>query len=150
MKKIYRTYTSKKTGETKVYEYRADRYGSSRRSKSPLLVGKNGKIYNDRVKDLLDSTKDLGFRAQVEDIIEQKAKKGQRITLSSVIASAQKSEIATMIMNTGYTVEEAAEELGVSEKELLDPNNWSGKNFKTASMKDAKEFIFQYKGAIFK
>ena len=149
MKKVYRTYTSKKTGETKVYEYRADRYSSKRRTRSPLLVGKNGKIYDDRVKDLLDSTKDLGFRAQLEDIIEQKAKKKQKITLSSAIAAAQKSEIATMIMYTGYTVEEAAEELGVSEAELLDKNNWTGKSFKTASMTSAKDFVFTYQGAIF-
>ena len=147
---IYKYYTSKKTGEITEYKYRADRYGSKRRSRSPYLVGKKGNIYDDRVKDLLDSTKDLGFRAQLEDVIDDAAKKKKVLTLKSAIAQAQKSEIATRIMQTGYTVEEAAEELGVSEAELLDTANWTGKMFKTSSMTDAKEFIFQYKGAIFK
>lgn len=147
---IYKYYTSKKTGEITEYKYRADRYGSKRRSRSPYLVGKKGNIYDDRVKDLLKSTTDIGFRAQLEDIVADAAKKRKVLTLSSAIAQAQKGEIATMIMQTGYTVEEAAEELGVSEAELLDSANWTGKMFKTSSMTDAKEFIFTYKGAIFK
>lgn len=147
---VYKYYTSKKTGEITEYKYRADRYGSKRRSRSPYLVGKKGNIYDDRVKDLLDSTKDLGFRAQLEDIVENAAKKKKVLTLASAIAQAQKEEIAKMIMYTGYTVEEAAEELGVSESELLDKNNWTGKMFKTSSMTDAREFVHTYKGAIFK
>lgn len=154
-KKVYRKYFSKKLNKWVQYEYYADKYTSSRKKRSPVLVSKSGKIYTERVKDLLDNTTDPGFRANIEDAIKQRSKdnkstsrtKDQKraLTIDGVIAAAQKSNIATMIMNTGYSVEEAAEELGVSESELLDESNWAGNTFKPAS----KAFIFTYTGAIF-
>ena len=141
---VVRKYFSKRRNEwvTKTYEYNA-----KKAKRSDLIVGKSGKVYKDRLKKLRDSLSDPNDQYELDLIIEnQLYKKDPRIserTLRSMIAD---SKIEKAIINTGYTPDELATEMGIDVADLLDEANWSGSEFTFGGK--TWNFEFRYDGSV--
>ena len=141
---VVRKYFSKRKNEwvTKTYEYNA-----KKAKRSDLIVGKSGKVYKDRLKKLRDSLSDPNDQYELDLLIEnQLYKKDPRIserTLRSMIAN---SKIEKAIINTGYTPEELAAEMGIDVMDLLDEDNWDGSTFSFGG--DSWDFEFRYDGSV--
>ena len=56
------------------------------------------------------------------------------------------SKIEKVIINTGYTPEELAAEMGINADDLLDEDNWDGDIFKLGDR--TWNFEFRYDGSI--
>ena len=139
---VVRKYFSKRKNEwvTKTYEY-------DTRAHSPLIISKKGKVYEDKLKRLRNSLSDPNDQAELDLLIEnQLYKKNPRIsekTLRSMIAD---SKIEKAIINTGYTADELASELGIDVTDLLDENNWDGSEFTFGGK--TWDFEFRYDGSV--
>ena len=68
------------------------------------------------------------------------------ISVETVIASYMKDSLLKMLANTGYSVEQLANKLGVSVAELLDKDNWTSVNGQQYFKKPGgDEYRFEYK-----
>ena len=116
---VVRKYFSKRRNEwvTKTYEYNAKKV-----KRSDLIVGKSGKVYKDRLNKLRDSLDDPNDKYELDLIIEK------------------------AIINTGYTPEELAAEMGIDVMDLLDEDNWDGSTFSFGG--DSWDFEFRYDGSV--
>ena len=140
---VVRKYFSKRKNEwvTKTYHYKRNKA-----KRSDLIVGKSGKIYEDRLKKLRDSL-DVDDQYELDLIImHQKAKKDARISERTLRSMLSDSKIEKAIINTGYSIDELADELGIDVADLLDENNWNGSTFSFGG--DSWDFEFRYEGDI--
>ena len=141
-KTVVRKYFSKRKNEwvTKIYEY-------DTRAKSPLIINKKGKVYEDKLKRLRDSLTDPNEQDELDLIIEnQLYKKNPRISEKTLRSMLAGSKIEKAIINTGYTPEELAAEMGIDVMDLLDEDNWDGDIFKLGDR--TWNFEFKYDGSV--
>ena len=141
-KTVVRKYFSKRKNEwvTKIYEY-------DTRAHSPLIINKKGKVYEDKLKRLRDSLSDPNDQAELDLLIEnQLYKKNPRISEKTLRSMISDSKIEKAIINTGYTAEELASELGIDVADLLDESNWSGSEFTFGGK--TWDFEFKYDGSV--
>lgn len=140
-KTVVRKYFSKRKNEwvTKTYEY-------DKRATSPLIINKQGKVYIDRLKRLRDSLSDMD-QYELDLIIEnQLYKKNPRTSEKTLRSMLSNSKIEKAIINTGYTTEELAAEMGIDVMDLLDEANWDGSTFSFGG--DSWDFEFRYDGSV--
>ena len=140
---VVRKYFSKRKNEwvTKTYQYNV-----KKAKRSDLIVGKSGKIYEDRLKKLRESL-DADDQYELDLIImHQKSKKDARISERTLRSMLSDSKIEKAIINTGYSIDELADELGIDVADLLDENNWNGSTFSFGG--DSWDFEFRYEGDI--
>lgn len=145
---VVRKYFSKRKNEwvTKTYEYNV-----KKAKRSDLIIGRTGKIYEDRLNKLRDSLSqddqhELDRRIAHQLAMAQNYGENPRIserTLRSMIAD---SKIEKAIINTGYTSDELASELGIDVADLLDEANWKDSVFTFGSK--TWNFEFRYDGSI--
>lgn len=145
---VVRKYFSKRKNEwvTKTYEYNV-----KKAKRSDLIIGRTGKVYEDRLKKLrdslsLDDQHELDRRIAHQLAMAQNYGENPRIserTLRSMIADSQ---IEKAIINTGYTPEELANELGIDVDDLLDEANWKDSIFTFGGK--TWNFEFRYDGSI--
>ena len=141
---VVRKYFSKRKNEwvTKTYEYNA-----KKAKRSDLIVGKSGKVYKDRLKKLRDSLSDPNDQYELDLIIEnQLYKKDPRISERTLRSMLANSKIEKAIINTGYTPDELAAEMGIDVMDLLDEDNWDGDIFKLGDR--TWNFEFKYDGSV--
>lgn len=141
-KTVVRKYFSKRKNEwvTKIYEY-------DTRAKSPLIINKKGKVYEDKLKRLRNSLSNPYDQYELDLIIEnQLYKKNPRISEKTLRSMLSGSKIEKAIINTGYTAEELAAEMGITADDLLDENNWDGDIFKLGNR--TWTFEFKYDGSV--
>ena len=141
-KTVVRKYFSKRKNEwvTKIYEY-------DKRAKSPLIINKKGKVYEDKLKRLRNSLTDPNEQDELDLIIEnQLYKKNPRISEKTLRSMLADSKIQKAIINTGYTPEELAAEMGINADDLLDEDNWDGDIFKLGDR--TWNFEFKYDGSV--
>lgn len=130
------------TKATKVYTYNDYKPNKSRRSKT--LVYKNGKVnktvYNDFADSISNSNISQASKLRLLLELEQEVKsahdnkrkltisgfKGKREYTSGSRVDKGDAKRRMFFINAGYSIEEAADELGVDETVLLDPDNWDG------------------------
>ena len=140
---VVRKYFSKRKNEwvTKTYHY-----NRKKAKRSDLIVGKSGKVYKDRLKKLRDSL-DANDQFELDLIImHQQAKKDARISERTLRSMLADSKIEKAIINTGYTPEELAAEMGIDVMDLLDEDNWDGDIFKLGDR--TWNFEFKYDGSV--
>ena len=140
---VVRKYFSKRKNEwvNKTYQYNV-----KKAKRSDLIVGKSGKIYEDRLKKLRDSL-DTDDQYELDLIImHQKSKKDARISERTLRSMLSDSKIEKAIINTGYSIDELANELGIDVADLLDESNWNGSTFSFGG--DSWDFEFRYEGDI--
>lgn len=152
-KKIKRTWwnNSKQEFVTREYEYNVTKKGKktttsvirSRRSK--LIVGKNG-VYEDRLKELLNVTLDVSLRAEIKAKVKEAVRKGEKLSIKSLLSKVAESKIEKMFINAGYTEAEILEEFGISRDELFNEENWEGSAFKYKGA--TYDFVFSYTGNV--
>ena len=140
---VVRKYFSKRKNAwvTKTYEYRVKN----------LIIGRHGEIYEDRLRRLRkslssDDQYELDRRITHQLAMYNNYGVNPRIyegTLRSMIAD---SKIEKAIINTGYTADELASELGIDVADLLDENNWDGSTFTFGGK--TWDFEFRYDGSI--
>ena len=142
---VVRKYFSKRKNEwvTKTYKYNAP---------SPLIINKKGKVYEDKLKRLRDSLSDPNDQYELDRRIAHQLAMAQNYgenprisekTLRSMIAD---SKIEKAIINTGYTTDELASELGIDVADLLDESNWDGSTFTFGGK--TWDFEFRYDGSV--
>ena len=78
--------------------------------------------------------------------MHQKSKKDARISERTLRSMLSDSKIEKAIINTGYSIDELADELGIDVADLLDENNWNGSTFSFGG--DSWDFEFRYEGDI--
>ena len=141
-KTVVRKYFSKRKNEwvTKTYEY-------DTRAHSPLIISKKGKVYEDKLKRLRDSLTDPNEQDELDLIIEnQLYKKNPRISEKTLRSMISNSKIEKAIINTGYTSDELAAEMGINVSDLLEESNWDGDTFKLDDR--TWNFEFRYDGSV--
>ena len=141
---VVRKYFSKRRNEwvTKTYEYNAKKV-----KRSDLIVGKSGKVYKDRLNKLRDSLSDPNDKYELDLIIEnQLYKKDPRISERTLRSMLADNKIQKAIINTGYTPDELAAEMGIDVMDLLDEDNWDGSTFSFGG--DTWDFEFRYDGSV--
>lgn len=152
MKTIIRKYWSKKKGDwvTKIYTYE----GKSRRGK--VLVSKSGQVNKKNVEEYKQQIENSNvyteaekrmLKADLNNLIRQRSKNKQKMTTTGFEGYEAETKIERFFVNAGYSVEEAAEILGVSEEEIYDKRNWQG-NVLTVSGQ-SYEIKFNYTGSLF-
>lgn len=141
---VVRKYFSKRKNEwvTKTYEYNV-----KKAKRSDLIVGKSGKIYKDRLKKLRDSLEDPNDQYELDLIIEnQLYKEDARISERTLRSMLADSKIEKAIINTGYTPDELAAEMGIDVIDLLDEDNWKDSTFTYGGK--TWNFEFRYDGSV--
>ena len=140
---VVRKYFSKRKNEwvTKTYHY-----NRKKAKRSDLIVGKSGKVYKDRLKKLKDSLDEYDQFELDLIIMHQQAKKDARISERTLRSMLADSKIQKAIINTGYTPEELAAEMGINVDDLLDEDNWDGDIFKLGDR--TWNFEFKYDGSV--
>lgn len=142
---------------TKTYSYGQ---GKSRRGKT--LITKSGKLNKKNINaykaeiDANTKLNPLEKRTLKNDLdvylkqrlIESKNKANRRLTTTGFEGWLGQTKIETMLANAGYSTEDAAAELGISEADILDESRWSNDEFTSASGAKYK-FKFQYTGSAF-
>ena len=140
---VVRKYFSKRKNEwvTKTYHY-----NRKKAKRSDLIVGKSGKVSKDRLKKLRDSL-DADDQFELDlIIIHQQAKKDARISERTLRSMLADSKIQKAIINTGYTPDELAAEMGIDVADLLDEDNWDGDIFQLGDR--TWNFEFKYDGSV--
>jgi hypothetical protein len=130
-------------------------YRKSKRSRT--LVGKGGRItYNsknnvEKLIDEINARQDLTRAEKITLINDLKAyvdayhKSKKKLTVNGFFAHYEDDKINRLLTNAGYTAAELADEVGVTEDEVLDLNNWSGGIFM-----GMWELDFNYTGSLLK
>ena len=147
-----------KSKSGKVYTYDASRYKYKHKSTKGLtLVGKGGRVDKKNIqkfKDVIDANATYSdsekryLKADLDAMVNQRSKSGQKMTTSGFMAHLEKSKISKMFTNAGYSTAEVASQYGISEAELLDTTRWNDDKF-TSSSGVVYTFTFTYQGDIF-
>lgn len=153
-----------KSGETRTKTYTYDYTGRSRKGKT--LVSASGALNYTNIKEFKQqilSNKDYREdqkRSLINDLetkIKEKKRHKSKLTTTGFLgykvgrAEGEDADVASikrLLTNAGYSVEEAAEELGVTEEDILNTNNWKGDKFSHGSK--TWQFTFTYTGSMFK
>ena len=142
----------------KTYQYESSIYKKqSDRKSSNLVYTKSGKLKKTKVMEIYNTllekgrvTKFTGIADITRKIENMKATSKSKvlgnISAETVIASYMQDSLLRMLANTGYSVEQLANKLGVSVAELLDRDNWTSVNGQQYFKKpDGDEYRFEYK-----
>ena len=152
-RKITRTWITK-SGITKTKTYIYTGRGKSRRGLT--LVGKNGKINKKNVEKFKDEIRNdnslttaekQGFIADLNIMTKQRMAEGRKLTTTGFYGELSSSKINRLLANAGYSVEEAAMELGLNEGDILNAGNWSGDVFTFGGVSYLVKFT--YTGSLF-
>ena len=135
--------------------YKTKNYRPSKRGLT--LVGKNGRITTNSKKnvekykkyinertDLSDSDK-MSLIADVDAYVQSAHLHKKKLTTNGLEARYAEDKIERLITNAGYSIDEFAEEAGVSVEEVLKEKNWQDGLFL-----GKYEINFQYTGSILK
>lgn len=153
VKIIKRRYFSKKLGIFVEKEYKYS--GTSR--KGLTIVYKGGKINKknyEAVKEAIRNNPNYSEQqkrtalADFESLIKERHQNKKRLTTTGLEGRRQKNDIDRLLANAGYTSKEAAQELGISEKEILNPKNWMNGQFTSGGKK--WNISWSYTSSIFK
>ena len=142
----------------KTYQYESSIYKKqSDRKSSNLVYTKSGKLKKTKVMEIFNALLEKGRVTKFTGIADitrkienmratSKSKVLGNISAETVIASYMQDSLLRMLANTGYSVEQLANKLGVSVAELLDRDNWTSVNGQQYFKKpDGDEYRFEYK-----
>lgn len=128
-------------------------YRKSRRSKT--LVGKNGRITTNSKKNVqqlidqieartdLSKAEKVALEADVHAYVDSYHLRNKKLTVNGFWSHYENDKITRMLTNAGYTAQNLADEIGVSEEDVLNADNWNGDIFM-----GVWHFSFNYTGPI--
>ena len=130
-------------------------YRKSKRGRT--LVGKNGVISQNSKKNVenlittirqstnyTDAEK-LTLINDLKAMVKQAHSNGDKLTTNGFFARYEQDKINRMLVNAGYSAKELADEIGVSEEDILNSDNWKGDTFM-----GVWQLQFNYTGEILK
>lgn len=125
--------------EGKKYVYTKTSYGNI--SSRSQIVGKKG-INQDKYNAMLEILEASGatkfdiaeFKAEVKYKASRKDPKDRILRASWVRSRHSTNKREKMFINSGYSAEELADEIGVTAEQLLDEENWNGDYFSVNGM----------------
>ena len=163
IKKIKSKYKDK-FGNIKIYEYEYDaskyKYGKTGSTRGKVLVNSKGVVNTKNVakykaqimssSELTDVQKDTLVNTVDSWVFDRKRRKTKLTTtgFEGIIADDSRTR---MFANAGWSIDDAADELGISVADLLDEDNWTKDEFTfedSAGKKITKKFKFNYRGNI--
>lgn len=113
------------------------------------VVSKAGKTYTyleskgQRVRVTVDN---MSNELELKRTIKRLVAKNPNVSVERIIASYTENSLMGMIVNTGWTIEQVAEQLDTTVDMLLDTKNWSNgfKEFYNPITGESYEFVFRY------
>ena len=149
MSTVKRTYYTKSKGwVTKYYTYE---YKERRGGKNLTLVGKSGRVYKDRVSEILDQIEDTAIKADARALIARAKREGDKITVRGLAAKLTDDRYEKMLINAGYSKELFEKETGITFEEFSKKENWRtddmGKWTFTSGGRSYK-YVHRYEGSI--
>lgn len=130
-------------------------YRKSKRGRT--LVGKDGRITSNSKKNVQNLINEISANEEYSDsekitlindlnaYVEQAHIDKKKMTVNGFWARYEENKISRMLVNAGYTPDELAKEIGVTEDEVMNPNNWNKGVFM-----GKWELSFQYTGELLK
>ena len=73
-------------------------------------------------------------------------RKGEKLSVKSLLSKVAESKIEKMFINAGYTEPEILAEIGISREDLFNEDNWSGSSFNFGG--ETYNFVFSYTGNV--
>lgn len=161
---VKRKWTNKKTGKVqeRVYVYESSKYNKKNddRKTSNFMFTASGKLKKTKLNEVYNALLKKGFvtvltgkkdiESKVQNMLEASSSKFNNVTVGTLITSYTKDKLLRMLSNTGFTIKQLADRLGVSENELLNESNWYSEDGKQYFLKDKDgvfEFKFNYEGS---
>lgn len=153
LRTIRRTYYSKRLGTTVTKEYT---YGAGKSRRGLTLVGKSGRLNHKNIQrfkdsidtnDLLSVSEKVTLKNELNALIKVRHEKGQKLTTTGFYGWKEEKKINKLLTNAGYTAEELADEIGVSEEDILNADNW--KKDKDADGNEISQMYFEFNGTIY-
>lgn len=156
VQKVTVKYVSKKTGKVKTYTYHYKKDTAGKRIKvrrsqfigeKIKIVSKSGKV-NEKVLERLQKDASITERSVMGEKIHnwKKDHKGEALSLKTFKAMVATDAITRALYNAGYSVIEAADELGVSVNDILNQSNWVNGDFVVSDTGERYELNFTYDG----
>lgn len=145
------------------YKVRYKRGGYGKRAVSPTIISAEGDLDTAALNKILEKAGDRTtqniIKAQIENW--KRYHKGEKLTIRSLTARIEGDRYDKMFINAGLTVEQAADDIGVSPFDLRNKSNWKkvkrkdrhGQTTGAYVFVDPKtgeehEFVFRYYGSV--
>lgn len=136
-----------KSGEIhqKTYTYESGR--------GRVIVDERGGIHRSALaeaKRAIDESKDLGkvekdmMKYYLDYYVKEAKESGKTMRTTGFFGRMAEDRISRMFANAGTDVATEAQRLGVTEAQLLDPNNWNGDVFTDPNTGRSYLFTFSY------
>ena len=137
---VKRTYFSKKLGKnvTKTYTYNKKYIYKHKSKKGYVLVDKRGRIIQKNVEimkaaiqsgDYSEAQK-ITLTADLHAIVRRRKMNRKKLTTRGFMGIQAKDNITRLLVNAGYSPEEFSEETGISEDDIMNPDNWKDGKFR--------------------
>lgn len=110
----------------KPVEKKIKKSKKKRTGRDLLLVGSNGKKYQDRIDKLLNNIQNPATKFQVQAKINAFANNKEKLTERSLLARVERDKAKRLLVNLGYTKDEFEQQYGINFADFSNPNNWSG------------------------
>lgn len=138
----------KKNGKPVEPKFGPKKSKTKRTGRDLLLVGENGKKYNDRINKLLNSIENPAQRFQVEAKINAFANNKEKLTERSLLSRLESDKAKRLLVNLGYTIDEFEKDYDISFADFSDPDNWSGNTITIAGI--SYQLVWGYYNSILK
>lgn len=149
MRIIRRKYTSKKTGRTKIYEYKYDTYKVQGKTKhrSKRNVIWRGKVTKYGQKWIEEYSKglDISDRNELEARLLSAERNRKTVSETSLKSMLSENRTARYIYNMGGDIDDIARELDVSESDIVREKNWDFDRSILTINGISYQFYFDYK-----
>ena len=146
---IRRKYTSKKTGRTKIYEYKYDVYKVQGRTKhrskrNVVYRGKLTKYGQEWVKEYSKGL-DISDKNELAARVLSAERNHKTVSETSFKSMLSENRTARYIYNMGGDIDDISRELNVSERELVNEKNWDFNKNVLIIGNTMYQFYFDYK-----
>lgn len=106
--------------------------------KDYVLVDKRGRIIQknvDRMKDAIQSgdyseAQKMTIIADLNATVRERKKNHKKLTTRGFMGERADDSISRFLVNAGYSPEEFSEETGISEDDIMNPDNWKDGKFR--------------------
>lgn len=153
LRRVKRTYFSKKLGTYVTKEYT---YGQGKSRRGLTLVGKSGRLNHKNIdkfvqsidnNTLLNDAEKVTLKNELNALIKVRHENGKKLTTTGFYGWKEEKEINRLLTNAGYTAEELASEIGVTEEDILDAANW--KKARDSEGNEIGQKYFEFDGVIY-
>lgn len=131
-------------------------YGK-RKDNTSALVGKDGRLYHEKIKELLDAIKDPAEKAQAKAAIAQISKLNKRdmehrrtLTVRDLRSMIAETKAEKFLINAGYSRKEFEREYGFTFEDFIDEDNWGEIDGKKVFVMNGAVYslVFDYSGKV--